>query len=554
MAIMTGREALMEILRNEGIEYVFGMPGATEVLFMDALEKQSEIKYILCLHEVIAAGAAEGYARTSGKVGFVNLHTGCGVASSMGLLFNAHRGGVPLVVTAGQVDSHLLLKDPHLSGAMVKMTSPLTKWGTEVLYAADIPVVIQRAFKMAKQSPTGPVFVSLPQDVLNQSLDFEYTPGTPLLTRMRADADAINSAAELLLGTRNPAIIVENGVSRNEALHEVVRLAELIGARVYQQWMSDVNFPNQHPLYIGEVNTSDSSTRQIFEPFDVLMAIGCQLFGQDKYVPEPLIAEHTRVIQIDDDPWEIAKNFPVSVGIQGNIKVTVGELTDLLERTMSDQARSAAKARVSDIAGETSEKRAAFLKQVEAEKNDISISTSHLMLELRDVLKPGTFVVDDCWSSSITLRRLLNLNEPKSFQRSRCGGSIGWGMPGAIGVQLAAPDTPVVAVCGDGSAGWSMQSLWTAAHYDLPITYVIINNASYQMVKYFWTYLLGGNLSDRHLGMELDAPVIDFCKLAESMGVHGERVKRPGELRQTLRTALGSGKPSLVEVCVENTP
>jgi benzoylformate decarboxylase len=550
MAIMTGREALMEILHNEGVEYVFGIPGATEVFFMDALEKQPEIKYILCLHEVIAVGAAEGYARTSGKVGFVNLHTGCGVASSMGLLFNAHRGGVPLVVTAGQVDSHLLLRDPHLSGQLVKMASPLTKWGAEVLYAADIPVVLQRAFKMAKQSPTGPVFVSLPQDVLNQSLDFEYTPSTPLLNQVRADAEAINRAAELLAKAQNPAIIVENGVAKNDALYEVVKLADLMGARVYQQWMSDVNFPNQHPLYMGEISTSEPRTRQIFEPLDVLMVIGCQLFGQDRYAPEPLIAKHTRVIQIDDDPWEIAKNFPVSVGIQGSIKAVVAELTDLLEKTMSNQAKNAAKARASDIARETAEKKTAFLKQTEVETNDISISISHLMLELRDALKPDTLVVDDCWSSSATLRRVLNLNEPKSFQRSRNGGSIGWGMPGAIGVQLAAPERPVVAVCGDGSASWSIQSLWTVAHYDLPITHIIVHNAGYRMVKNFWTNLLGGNPSDRHLGLELDEPVIDFCKLAESMGVPGEKVERPKELRQTLKSALSSGKPSLIEVYV----
>lgn len=175
------------------------------------------------------------------------------------------------------------------------------------------------------------------------------------------------------------------------------------------------------------------------------------------------------------------------------------------------------------------------------------------MLELRDAIKPGTLVVDDCWTSSATLRRLLNLNEPKGFQRCRCGGSIGWGMPGAIGVQLAAPESPVVAVCGDGSAAWSMQSLWTAAHYDLPITYVIVQNASYRMVKYSRTLLLGGTMSGRHLGTDLDEPVVDFRKLAEAMGVHGEKVEQPQELRRKLRAALNSGKPSLVEVCVKET-
>jgi benzoylformate decarboxylase len=548
MAIMTGVKALTEILRNEKVEFIFGIPGATEVVFMDALEKQKEIQYILCLHEVVAIGAAEGYARISGKPGFVNLHTGCGLAASMGLLFNAHRGGVPLVVTAGQIDSHLLLRDPHLSGQLVKMASPLTKWSAEVLYADDIPVVMQRAFKMAQQPPTGPVFVSLPQDVLSQNLDYEYTPGTPVLNKMRADTDALNKAAELLVDARDPAIIVENGVAKNRALYEVVKLAELIGARVYQQWMSDVNFPNQHPLYMGEISTSEPRTREIFAPFDILLVIGCQLFGQDRYVPGSLLGKHTRIIQIDDNPWEIAKNFPVHVAIQGNIGVVVSELTDLMEKVMSKKMRDAARGRVTNITRETSEMRAAFLKQVEAEKNDAYITDSQLMMELRDAVKPGTLVVDDCWSSSALLRRILELNEPHAFQRSRGGGSIGWGMPGALGVQLAAPKRPVVAVCGDGSAMWSIQSLWTAANHNLPVKYVIVANNSYRMVKYLWTHFLGGNLDDRHQCLEMDNPVIDFCKLAESMGVRSQKVQRPEKLGDILKSALESDKPELIEI------
>lgn len=551
MALMTGREALMEILRNEGVEYVFGLPGATEILFMEALEKQHEIKFIHCLHEVVAVGAAEGYARTSGKAGFLNLHTGPGVAAALGLLFNAHRSGIPLVVTAGQVDSRLLLRDPHLSGQLVKMANPLVKWGTEVIYPDDMPVVMQRAFKMAKQPPTGPVFVSLPQDVLDRSLDFEYTPGTPVLTQMRPDADAINSAAELLVKARNPALLVESGVTRNEAMAEVVKLAELIGARVYQQWMADVNFPNQHPLSMGDIRIADSRDRKILEAHDVLVAIGCQLFGQELYVDEPLLGRHIKVIQIDDDPWEIGKNFPVSVGIQGNIRVSVSELIDLLEKTMSIQAKDAARDRVSDTTRETEETKAAFLKQVEAKISNTSISNEQLVLELRDTIKPGTIVVDDCWSTSTVLRRVLNLSEPGGFQRCRGGGSIGEGIPSAIGAKLAAPERPVVAVCGDGSAVWSIQGLWTAAHYNLPITFIVVNNASYQTVKNFWTLLLGGKPSDRHVGMEMDEPAIDFCKMAESMNVHGQMVNRPEELGKVLKSALESNQPNLVEVRLE---
>src|SRR4030042_1814863 len=180
MAVKTGAQVLIEILQNEGVEYVFGLPGATEVCFLDALEKQDKIKYILCLHELVAIGAAEGYARTSGKVGVLNLHTHAGLLSSLGLLMNANRGGVPLLVTAGQADSRLFMQEPHLSGPLAETARLLTKWSAEVIYAEDIPVAVQRAFKTALQPPTGPVFLSLPQNVLAQSLDYEYTPGTPV--------------------------------------------------------------------------------------------------------------------------------------------------------------------------------------------------------------------------------------------------------------------------------------------------------------------------------------------------------------------------------------
>ena len=274
MSMMTGKKALMELLRSEGVEYVFGIPGATEVLFMDGLEDYPEIKYILGLHEVVASGMAEGYARTSGKVGVVNLHTGPGVAAAMPMLYNAHLGGVPLLVTAGQQDTRLLMQDPALTGDLVGMASQFTKWSTEVLYAADIPLAIRRAFKIATHPPTGPVFVSLPQDVLEQDLDFESIPRAPSFTQLRPDQEAINRAVELLAKARTPAIIVESGVAKNDALPEVVNLAELIGARVYQPWMADVNFPVSHPQYLEDLDIGSLHAREILQSVDVLVAIG----------------------------------------------------------------------------------------------------------------------------------------------------------------------------------------------------------------------------------------------------------------------------------------
>ena len=550
MTMMTGREALMRLFGHEGVEYVFGIPGATEVLFMDALEDHPEIRFILGLHEVVAVGMAEGYARTSGKVGVVNLHTDSGLGAAMPMLLNACMNRAPLLITAGQQDTRLLMQEPALGGDLVKMAGPHTKWSTEVLHAADIPLAIQRAFRVATHPPFGPVFVSLPQNVLDQEFDFNYVPRGPSFTRVRPDPQAIQKAIGLLMTARSPAIIVQSGVAQSDAQAEAVALAELIGAPVYDPWMPDVNFPVFHPHYLGDLNLASPQGREILKSVDVLVAIGIPLFSQPLYFPEPFLSAQTQLIQIDNDPWEIGKNFPVAAGIEGDIKASLAELNDTLSKNMSARAREAAKARGREIAKEKQRITESFLEKARNERDHVPVAVSRLMQELRDVLPPGARVVDDCWSSSSTLRRSIDFKEPKSFQRTS-GGSIGWGMPGALGVKLASPDRPVVAVVGDGSAMWSIQSLWTAARYQIPVTYVVCANASYCQVKVMKTFMMGERAKGRYLGMDLDNPRIDFASMAQAMGVHGQKVEEPGQLREALRSAFESGKPALVEVIVE---
>ena len=350
MAIMKGREALMQLLQHEGVEYIFGLPGATEILIMDALEDHPEIKYILGLHETIAVGMAEGYTRMSGKVGVVNLHTVAGLAAAMPMIHCAYAGGIPMVITAGTNDSRLLLQEPHLAGDLVGMASPFTKWGTEIVHTSDIPIAIQRAFKVAMQPPTGPVFVSLPMDIMDGDIDFEYTSSTPPFNKLRPDQEAITTAVKLLANAKSPAIIVETGVTKNDALSEVVELAELIGARVYQAWMCDLNFPTGHPQYMGDLLVGSPAAREMFQSVDVLVVVGAPLFAQPPvYVPKPHLTAKTKIVQIDDDPWQIGKNFPVASGIAGHVKVSLAELNGALRNKMTAQAREAAKARATDM-------------------------------------------------------------------------------------------------------------------------------------------------------------------------------------------------------------
>jgi len=472
------------------------------------------------------------------------------LAAAMPMIFNARLNRAPLLLTGGQQDSRLLMQEPALTGDLVGMARPVTKWSTEVSHAADIPLVIQRALRVASHPPAGPVFVSLPQNVLAEEVDFNYIPRGPLSTRLRPDPKAIAEATAQLLKAKRPAILVGIGVAQSEALAEAVALAELTGAPVYDPWMSEVNFPTSHPHYLGDLNLAAPQARDILKSFDVLLVIGVQLFSQPIYFSEPLLGTQTKIIQIDNDPWEVGKNFPIAAGIEGDIKASLAELSDSLRKALSAEFREGARQRSEKIAREKQKGTEAFLEKARQEGDRVPVAVSRLMQELRDSLQPGTRIVDDCWSCSPILRKSIDFKEAKSYQRIR-DGSIGWGMPGALGVKLASPDRPVVAVVGDGSAMWSIQSLWTAAHYHIPVTYIVCANASYCQVKVMKNFLMGEQAKGRYLGMDLDYPRIDFATMAQTMGVYGQRVEDPAQLRGALRSALESRKPALVEVIIE---
>jgi benzoylformate decarboxylase len=553
VTLTTGKAALIDVLRSEGVEYVFGIPGATEIQFMDSLEQAPEIRYILGLHETVCVGMAEGYARATGRPGLLNLHTAPGLAAGTPLLYNAMIGGVPLVVTVGQNDTRLLQRDPHLTGDIVGIGKPHAKWSTELVHAADLPTVLHRAFKMAMQPPMGPVLVSIPQNVLAQELDYRPTAPTVVSSGLRGDADAIARAAAILVAAERPLMLVESGVARCGALREVVALAEATGARVQQAWMSDVNFPTDHPQYLGDFDPASPAGAEVLRHADVIVGVGCSLFAEAFSPLDPTLCEHASVIHIDDDPWELGKNIPTDCAIHGDIKAVLADLLTALGQALQPESRAAAQQRAALLAAEKDVTRAAFERQAQINRDASPVTLHRLMQEVRRVVTPRTIIVDECWSASPILRETLQPTATGSFIRSRQGGSIGEGLPSALGVKLGRPAQDVIAVVGDGSAAWSMQSLWTAARYSIPVTYVITNNATYRQVKLVRKAVLGEYpLNEPHEGMELDRPVIDFTALAGSLGVRGERVADPADLNRALSEAVASGEPRMVEVMVEH--
>jgi benzoylformate decarboxylase len=553
MTIMKGHQALIQVLRQEGVKYIFGIPGATEVIFMDALEDVKDIQYILGLQEVVSVGMAEGYARASGRPGYLFLHTYTGLAAGLPLLFNAADGHVPLIVTAGQQDLRLFAQDPSLQEDLVSIARPCTKWATQIYNAADIPMVMRRAFKIALHPPQGPVFVALPQNLMNEDLDFEFQIGDIPSGNNLPDPRTISKAADLLLQSRHPVILVEEGITENQALSEVTALAEMCGAKVYQHWMSDVNFPVNHPLYMGDLDTNHLTTRTMFEQFDVMIVLGSRLFSQAFHLPKSLLPPGVKVIQIDDDDWQIGKNFPVDVAIECNLKIALTALNQAYQAGTNPVIQSAVRERYSKISAESQQAARKLADKAAAEFIHVPIAPSRLMREIKDTLPAGAIVVDDSWSNSGLLRHTLAFSQPNSYMRSRRGGSIGWGLPGAAGVQLANPDRPVVCVSGDGSAAWSIQSLWSAAHYNLPVTFIICANAAYRQVRVMKKLAMAEQGPGRNLGSELTNPRIGFTDLARGFGLEAVRVEDPARLQSALSQAFRCGRPNLVEVILDDS-
>ncbi|MCX6013645.1 MAG: thiamine pyrophosphate-binding protein, partial [Chloroflexi bacterium] len=449
MSLISGKEAFVQCLISEGVEYVFGLPGSTETYLMDALEDHPEIKFILGLHESIISAVAVGYTRASGKVGVLNLHTSPGLSAAMPTLLDARRGGVPLIVTAGQSDNHNLLMETGLSGDLVGLGRLFAKWSTEVTFASDLALTMRRAFKVALQPPTGPVFVSLPQNILNENIEFDYVPNAPnSLSRRCPDTSSIDRVVDLLITAQNPAITVGNIVARYQAMPEVVELAELIGACVYPSSTSDISFPTNHRQYLAELPGRGQKVQQ---KYDVVIGIGTP--------PGPA----NKTIQLDNDPWEIGKNSPVTAGIEGDIKLSVALLNKALKRIMTDDYHKAAQNRANKMATEKVALIDKYFKDAEKEANRVPIAASRLMMEIGKARPNNAVIVDESWSYSTIMQRFINFSEPNSFFKGR-GPSIGQGLPLSIGVKLALPERQVIAVVGDGSAMWSIQSLWTASH------------------------------------------------------------------------------------------
>ena len=474
IAVKTGRFAIIEQLLADGIQYMFGNPGTVEEGFLDTLGKYyPDFKYIFALQETIAVAAADGYARVTKKPTVVQLHTGVGLGNGIGMMYQAMRGHAPLVVLAGEAGIKYDAMDAQMAVDLVSMAKPVTKWSTRVIHPSSVLRVLRRAIKIAATPPMGPVFVSLPMDVLDAPNHEEVVPTSIPVTRVTPEVDELAKAAAILTNASEPMIIVGDGVAVSNAQAELTRVAEIIGAQVWGADSSEPNMNDTHPLYkglLGHMFGEDS--RHITLQADAILIVGTYVFPEVFPALSGVFAENAQIIHIDLDTYEIAKNFPVNIGLLGDPKTTLAKLAIELESTITVDKKESANERTVLIAEEKQHKLNALFEADKAVHNSVPLHMSRFAKELATYIPEDAIIFDEAITNSPELCRYIPPTTIGHYFQTR-GGSLGVGIPGAIGIKLAHPDKTVIAVAGDGGAMYTIQALWTAVHHNIDAKFII---------------------------------------------------------------------------------
>jgi benzoylformate decarboxylase len=546
---MSGKRAFLELLKQEGVEMVFGNPGTTELPLMDAFAVENEIRYVLGLQEAALMAMADGYAQASGKLAVLNLHVAPGLGNAMGMLYDAQKASSPVFLTAGQQDTEFLATEPILSADLATLARPFVKWAAEVQRLADLPRLVHRAAKTALAPPTGPVFLALPGDILKAEGEVDLMAPTRVAPGLRGDATALATAAALLAEAKRPVIMAGDAVAQRRAHAELIELAELIGAPVYAEFVPNTaSFPTSHPLFRGAMVRLQPAVRKVLDEYDLLFSVGADLFTLSLPSDVDPMPPGMPLIHLDTDPWEIGKNYPAHAAILGDPKSTLPELTAMVRERMTAAARGAARSRLQSASDAIRAEREALKAKARALAGAVPVQPLALLHAIGEMLPKDAVVIEEALSSAPGIRQLIRSDDPQSYFGLR-GGGIGWGLPAAIGVKLALPDRPVVALIGDGSALYTVQALWTAAHDRIPVVFVILNNTSYRILKQRLHALRGhAEQVDTYVGMELLDPAIDFVGLARSFGVAAERARTVHEATDLIGKALSDNIAMLIDV------
>ncbi|HEX6355574.1 thiamine pyrophosphate-binding protein [Actinophytocola sp.] len=523
-----GKVAIFEQFAADDMTTMFGNPGTVEQGFLDILEELPGFRYVLTLQETVALGIADGYCRAAAAPALVQLHTGVGLGNGIGMMYQAKRGHSPLVVIAGSSGVRYDAMDGQMAADLVAMARPVTKYATRVTDPGSLLRVLRRAVKMAMTPPRGPVFVELPMDILDAETTEPAVP-TSLPSREVAPSSAdLDEAARLLLDAQHPVILAGDGVAVAEAQVELTRVAERLGAPVWGVNSSEQIMDTTHPLWRRDLgHMFGQVSAQAVADADAVLVVGTYLFPEVfPLLDNPMAG--AKVVHIDLDDYEIAKNFPVDIGLVADPRVSLAGLAARLPDRSFDRGEPWRRPELADDAP--------MIERFSA--------------ELADQAGPDLVVFDEALTASPGLQKYLPPRVPGSYFVTR-GGSLGVGIPGAIGAAMARPRSTVVGFTGDGGSMYTIQALWTAAKYGVNAKFVICNNSRYRLLDFnidqYW--------AERDIpahgypsSFDLSEPPLGFVELARSLSVPALRVEKAAEVEAGVRAMLDHDGPFLIDL------
>jgi benzoylformate decarboxylase len=548
---ITGRSAFLALLEDEGITHLFGNPGTTELPIMHALKEHPDLTYVMAMQESLVVAIADGFSRASGRLVACNVHVAPGLGNAMGSLYNAKFTGTPMILTAGQQEQGHGLMEPVLYDPLVRIAEPLVKWAVEVTRLEDLPRILRRAAKVAMTPPTGPVFISLPGDILNSEAGLELGRSTRIDTRVKPSDESLQALAQRILKAERPVIVVGDEIVKSDALNEAAEFAAALGCPAWQQTAPyGAHFLSESPCFMGALPRVQTQTREILAPYDLMIVLGGDPLRMSVYSEVDPLPAGLPMVQVGLVDWDLAKNYPAEIALKADVKETLRALIPALKAAGGPALDRRAKNGIAALASNNwTAKRARLVDQIALKHDSSPIDPDWLTLQVVEAMPQNAILVDEGLTASRYMSALRPHRDRYGYHGLASGG-IGWGLPASVGVSLANPDRPVVCYSGDGSAMYSIQALWTAAHHKLPLTVVIVNNGGYRIIK---QRLLAFHKDDHFVGMDFVDPPVDFCGLAKALGLETIRITKAEDVPSALASAFGRPGAKLIEVMVDGS-
>ena len=535
---LSGADALMRSLKEEGVELIFGYPGGASLHIYDALFNQEDIEHILVRHEQGAVHAADGYARACGKPGVVFVTSGPGATNAITGLATAYMDSIPVVVISGQVKSHLIGTDSFQETDMIGVSRPIVKHSFLAQRAEDIPEIVKKAFHIATTGRPGPVVIDIPKDVSEPSYTFDFSYPEEVDIRSykpveEGHSGQIRRAAKLILKSEKPVIYTGGGVIQDEASEELTKLAKMLNFPVTNTLMGLGAYPGTDEQFIGMLGMHGTyQANMVMHECDLILAVGARF--DDRITNEPKkFSLNSKKIHIDIDPASLSKIIDVDVPIVGSAKTCLSQLIKELERRSSDYDSSKLDPWWKQI-NEWRDKHGLNHSMLDTPPKNGKILPQQVIQSLYKESKGKAYVTSDVGQHQMFAAQYYHFDSPRQWINSGGLGTMGFGLPAAMGVQLAFPDADVACVTGEGSIQMCIQELSTCLQYGLPIKIINLNNSALGMVKQWQDMQYGGRHSQSTYGESLP----DFVKLSESYGHVGIKVEDFNDLEGAMKECL----------------